>query len=92
MCGCYHSVSVVECGAPGRDNITGTRLDRTYRVDCMSITRAFAFGYNRTHCASACSATRSSAYSTRSAPLNFCPARWRIILLPPAACSRTGSR
>ncbi len=33
-----------------------------YRVGCMSITSAFAFGYDRAYCASGCAATRLSAY------------------------------
>lgn len=33
-----------------------------YRVDCMSITSAFAFGFDPAHCASGCRPTKSSAY------------------------------
>jgi len=33
-----------------------------YRVGCMSITSAFAFGYDRAYCASACAPTKASAY------------------------------
>src|SRR5262249_11411025 len=33
-----------------------------YRVGCMSITSAFAFGYDPSYCASGCSPTRLSAY------------------------------
>jgi uncharacterized protein (TIGR03790 family) len=33
-----------------------------YRVDCMSITSAFAFGYDGSYCGSGCSPTRLSAY------------------------------
>ncbi len=33
-----------------------------YRVGCMSITSAFAFGYDRSYCGSGCSPTRLSAY------------------------------
>lgn len=41
-----------------------------YRVDCMSVTSAFAFGYDRRYCASGCQPTRLSPYynSTSSAP------------------------
>jgi len=36
---------------------------RPYRVDCMSITSAFAFGFNEAYCSSSrCAATKSSAY------------------------------
>jgi len=33
-----------------------------YRVDCMSITSAFAFGFNEAYCAHGCSATKMSPY------------------------------
>jgi uncharacterized protein (TIGR03790 family) len=33
-----------------------------YRVGCMSITSAFAFGYDRAYCAAGCAATRLSPY------------------------------
>jgi len=33
-----------------------------YRVDCMSITSAFAFGFDEAYCAHGCAATRSSPY------------------------------
>ena len=33
-----------------------------YRVDCMSITSAFAFGFAKSYCAEGCSATRASPY------------------------------
>jgi len=33
-----------------------------YRVECMSITSAFAFGFNRAYCANGCEPTRASPY------------------------------
>jgi uncharacterized protein (TIGR03790 family) len=33
-----------------------------YRVDCMSITSAFAFGFDEAHCAGVCSHAKTSAY------------------------------
>ena len=33
-----------------------------YRVGCMSITSAFAFGYDEAYCAKGCNSTRQSAY------------------------------
>ena len=41
-----------------------------YRVECMSITSAFAFGFNRDFCAEGCQVTRASPYfdSPSSAP------------------------
>jgi uncharacterized protein (TIGR03790 family) len=35
---------------------------RPFRVGCMSVTTAFAFGYDQEHCASGCTSTRSSPY------------------------------
>ncbi len=37
-----------------------------YRVDCMSITSAFAFGFNHAYCAKGCQPTQSSAYFNSS--------------------------
>lgn len=41
-----------------------------YRVDCMSITSAFAFGFDEEYCSSKCSPTKASPYynSTSRAP------------------------
>ncbi len=41
-----------------------------YRVDCMSITSAFTFGFNKSYCSSNCSSTKPSSYynSPSSAP------------------------
>ena len=41
-----------------------------YRVDCMSVTSAFAFGHDRAYCAAGCRVTRSSPYydSASNAP------------------------
>lgn len=37
-----------------------------YRVDCMSITSAFAFGFNKDFCAKGCKPTQSSSYFNSS--------------------------
>ncbi|MFT4560653.1 MAG: hypothetical protein ACI9BW_000387 [Gammaproteobacteria bacterium] len=44
---------------------------RPYRVNCMSITAAFAFGYAARYCASGCEATAPNPYydSTSAAPM-----------------------
>lgn len=41
-----------------------------YRVDCMSVTSAFAFGHDRAYCATGCQVTKSSPYfdSASNAP------------------------
>jgi uncharacterized protein (TIGR03790 family) len=52
---------------------------RPYRVDCMSITSAFAFGFNQAYCASGCVTTQLSRYfnSAASRP-------WEELQLRPA--------
>lgn len=40
---------------------------RPYRVDCMSITSAFAFGFDPAYCASTCKPTRPSPYFNSNA-------------------------
>ncbi|MFY9328489.1 MAG: TIGR03790 family protein [Georgfuchsia sp.] len=42
-----------------------------YRVECMSITTAFAFGFDPAFCASGCKPTRTSPYFNSSARLPY---------------------
>lgn len=42
-----------------------------YRVDCMSITSAFAFGFDRGHCAQGCKGTNANPYFNSKSPLPF---------------------
>lgn len=42
-----------------------------YRVDCMSITSAFAFGFDRGYCATGCKATKASPYFNSKSALPF---------------------
>ncbi len=42
-----------------------------YRVECMSITSAFAFGFDPAYCSDGCGATRTSAYFNSRARLPF---------------------
>lgn len=42
-----------------------------YRVDCMSITSAFAFGFDRGYCAQGCKATKASPYFNSPSVLPF---------------------
>jgi uncharacterized protein (TIGR03790 family) len=53
-----------EVDAVTPDNVQAYALAWTapYRVGCMSMTSAFAFGYDRAFCAVGCTATRSSPY------------------------------
>lgn len=48
-----------------------------YRVECMSITSAFAFGYDVALCAEGCKRTRRSPYFNSSASLPFTQLRMR---------------
>ena len=56
----------------------GARVGQPYRVGCMSMSAAFAFGYDADFCASGCQKTKHSAYyhSSSTAPFtdfNFRP-------------------
>lgn len=42
-----------------------------YRVDCMSITSAFAFGFDRGYCAQGCKGTKASPYFNSTSALPF---------------------
>lgn len=42
-----------------------------YRVDCMSITSAFAFGFDRGHCAQGCKATKFNSYFNSKSALPY---------------------
>jgi uncharacterized protein (TIGR03790 family) len=42
-----------------------------YRVECMSITSAFAFGFDRAYCGQGCALTRLSRYFDSDAPRPF---------------------
>ena len=55
---------------------------KTFRVDCMSITSAFAFGFDEKYCAKGCKATQSSPYFnvTSRAPFDDFKIRPSIML------------
>lgn len=42
-----------------------------YRVDCMSITSAFAFGFDKAYCASGCKLTKPSTYFNSGSSLPY---------------------
>jgi uncharacterized protein (TIGR03790 family) len=42
-----------------------------YRVGCMSITSAFAFGFDRAHCATGCAMTKYSPYYNSTSTMPF---------------------
>lgn len=56
-----------------------------YRVGCMSITTAFALGYDRAYCAEGCKLTRSSPYVASASTLPFDEVGLRPAMLLAAA-------
>ena len=56
-----------------------------YRVDCMSITAAFAFGFDPAYCADGCKPTRPSAYFNSPSRLPFTQQRMRPTMTIAAA-------
>lgn len=52
----------VDSVTPGNVQAYALAWSAPYRVACMSITSAFAFGYDRAYCTTGCTATRLSAY------------------------------
>jgi hypothetical protein len=52
-----------------------------YRVGCMSITTAFAAGYDEAFCASGCKATRASPYYDSDSQLPYEAYGWRPAMM-----------
>ena len=52
----------VDAATPSRVQAYALTWTAPYRVGCMSITSAFAFGYDRSYCGSGCEPTRPSPY------------------------------
>ena len=52
----------VDASTPGGVQAYALTWAAPYRVGCMSMTSAFAFGYDPSYCGSGCSPTRLSAY------------------------------
>jgi uncharacterized protein (TIGR03790 family) len=52
-----------------------------FRVNCMSITTAFAVGYDKTFCAKGCTETRHNPYYDSSSPKPFDDFGWRPTIL-----------
>ena len=58
----HHVKADVESATPGNVQAYALAWTVPYRVGCMSITSAFAFGYDRSYCEGGCKPTRLSAY------------------------------
>jgi len=56
-----------------------------YRVECMSVTSAFAFGFDPAHCAEGCKGTRPSRYYNSSSRSPFADLRLRPAMMIAAA-------
>ena len=63
--------------APGHVQAYALTWAQPYRVDCMSITSAFAFGFDPAWCASGCKPTQSSPYFNSSVARPFDTYRMR---------------
>jgi len=58
----------VDAATPSRVQAYALTWAAPYRVGCMSITSAFAFGYDPSYCASGCTPTKLSAYFNSASP------------------------
>jgi uncharacterized protein (TIGR03790 family) len=58
----------IDAAIPGDVQAYALAWAAPYRVDCMSITSAFAFGYDPSYCANGCRPTRLSPYFNSSSP------------------------
>ena len=82
----FHRIKVQVDGAvPDRVQAFALAWTEPYRVDCMSITAAFAFGFDRAHCAEGCRLTRPSPYfdSDSAAPHRDLGVRPTMLLAAP---------
>lgn len=61
----------VDALAPDGIQVYALTWAAPYRVDCMSITSAFAFGFDRGYCAQGCKATKASPYFNSPSVLPF---------------------
>lgn len=62
---------------PGSVQAYALTWAQPYRVDCMSITSAFAFGFDPAYCASSCAPTRPSPYFNSGASQPYATHRIR---------------
>lgn len=63
---------------------------RPYRVECMSITSAFAFGFDQRHCATGCNATAANPYYGSSSAAPYSDHRLRPAMLVTAGSFAAG--
>ena len=61
----------VQAGLPGRVQALALAWTTPFRVDCMSVTTAFAFGFDPAFCAQGCHRTRPSPYFDSPSPTPF---------------------
>jgi uncharacterized protein (TIGR03790 family) len=75
----------VDAATPDRVQAYALAWTEPYRVECMSITAAFAFGFDRAHCADGCRLTQPSPYfdSDSAAPHRDLGMRPTMLLAAP---------
>ena len=61
----------VQTGLPGRVQALALAWTTPFRVDCLSVTTAFAFGFDPAFCAQGCQRTRPSPYFDSPSPTPF---------------------
>src|SRR5260370_37049895 len=61
----------VQAGLPGRVQALALAWTPPFRVDCLSVTTAFAFGFDPAFCAEGCRRTRPSPYFDSPSPTPF---------------------
>ena len=76
----------VDAAVPARVQAYALAWTQPYQVECMSITAAFAFGFDRAHCAQGCQPTQPSRYfdSDSTAPYRDLGLRPAMLLAAPS--------
>jgi len=82
----------VDRATPGHVEAYALAWARPFRVDCMSITSAFAFGFDPAYCASGCRPTRRSPYFDSDAARPFAAYRMRPAMSLAAASVTAAKR
>src|ERR1700690_686903 len=62
---------IVDRATPAGVQAYALTWTQPYRVDCMSITAAFAFGFDQAYCATGCQMTRASPYFNSQSALPY---------------------
>ena len=68
---------LVDRATPARVQVYALTWTQPYRADCMSITSAFAFGFDKAYCAKGCEMTKLSPYFNSQSALPYKSFRMR---------------